>query len=264
MDKLDHNSVSSDAETTETPKQAATDANSLPIPAAEQTDTDAPTSPAQAPTNADAAANTETPQPPPEFVIRPLAREDREWVAHFLDAHWGSTQVVSRGEAYYGHLLPGFVAERYTPGVHDMPHTDTHTEAMTGHAPAQKQGKGKHTPADVPTAKRLGLITYHIDGDECEILTLDSLEENKGVGTALLNEVRTAMKTHQPRIRRIWLITTNDNLTALRFWQKREFVLVTIHRDAIQQARRIKPQIAIVGQHGIPIRDEIELEYRLR
>lgn len=165
-----------------------------------------------------------------DFSIRPLERNDREWVAHFLDERWATTHIVSRGQVHIGHLLPGFVAER------------------TG-----KDG----------SSERIGLITYRLEGNECEIMTLDSVEENHGIGSALVDTLLEGLKNAE-NIRRVWLITTNDNLEALRFWQKRDFALVAVHRDAIQQARRMKPQIPIIGKHGIPIRDEIELELMLK
>jgi hypothetical protein len=62
---------------------------------------------------------------------------------------------------------------------------------------------------------------------------------------------------------RVWLITTNDNLDALRFYQRRGFTLAALHRGAVARSRRLKPTIPEVGAHGIPIRDELELERRL-
>jgi hypothetical protein len=62
---------------------------------------------------------------------------------------------------------------------------------------------------------------------------------------------------------RLWLITTNDNLHALRFYQKRGFMLVAVHRNAVEQSRKLKPEIPLYGKDGIPIRDEIELEMLL-
>jgi RimJ/RimL family protein N-acetyltransferase len=62
---------------------------------------------------------------------------------------------------------------------------------------------------------------------------------------------------------RLWLITTNDNTPALRFYQKRGFQLVAIHRNALEHSRRLKPQIPLLGLNGIPLRDEIELEMLL-
>lgn len=165
-----------------------------------------------------------------DFTVRPLERSDREWVAHFLDERWGTTQIVSRGKAVYGHLLPGFKAERPS---------------------AEKPDKMEH----------VGLITVNVTEKECEITTLDSLDEEQGIGSALVEAVEVWAKENG--IKRLWLITTNDNLAALKFWQKRGFELVTIHRDAIAESRRIKPQIPITGIDGIPIRDEIELEKKV-
>lgn len=181
-----------------------------------------------------------------EYRIRPLEREDREWVAHFLDEHWGSTQIVSRGRALYGHLLAGLVAERLAPLQPDdiTPDDDDATEE----SPAVHMEK-------------IGLLTYHLEGDACEIVTLNSLIEGKGIATALVEELKGAAK--DSKIKRLWCITTNDNLDALRFWQKRDFVLVKVYRNAIEEARRLKPQIPITGKDGILIRDEIELEFNV-
>jgi len=107
---------------------------------------------------------------------------------------------------------------------------------------------------------RTGLLTYHDVGDEREIITLDSLEPGHGVGTALLTEI---VKFARYDFRRLWLITTNDNTPALRFYQKNGFTLVKVHKDAIQVSRQLKPEIPMIGLDGIPIRDEIELEYLL-
>jgi ribosomal protein S18 acetylase RimI-like enzyme len=62
------------------------------------------------------------------------------------------------------------------------------------------------------------------------------------------------------KCRRIWLITTNDNTSGLRFYQKRGFVLSALYRNALEQSRELKPEIPSVGLDGIPLRDEIELE----
>lgn len=175
-----------------------------------------------------------------EFTIRPLERSDREWVAHFLDERWGTTQIVSRGKAVYGHLLPGFTAERVA----------SEEDEETDEAEEQDE-----------TSNRIGLITINVDETECEITTLDSLDEESGIGTALVEAVEAWAK--ETGIKRLWLVTTNDNLAALKFWQKRGYELVMVHRNAIAEARRIKPQIPITGIDGIPIRDEIELEKRL-
>lgn len=164
---------------------------------------------------------------PPVFTIRPLTVKDRTWVAQFLDEHWSSTKIVTRGQSYYGHLLPGFAAFE--------------TE-----------------PANGKTAAVLGLALYRVDGNQCEVMTLDSLTRDQGIGTALLDAVKTA--AHEAGCKRLWLVTTNDNVRALRFYQKRGFHIAAIHVNALNESRRLKPQIPIIGQDGIPLRDEIELE----
>ncbi len=159
------------------------------------------------------------------FRIRALETTDRNWVAHFLDEHWSSTKVVARGQSYYAHLLPGFTAE-----LNDA-------------------------PEDAPPA---GLVTYTMEAGDCQIVTLNSLQPEEGIGTALVDSVVEVAKENG--CGRVWLIVTNDNLPALRFFQKRAFELVAVHRDALAAARKLKPQIPLVGLHDIPLRDEIELE----
>ncbi len=79
-----------------------------------------------------------------------------------------------------------------------------------------------------------------------------------GIGTALIDAVTKVAL--QAGCWRVWLITTNDNLHALGFYQKRGFVLVALYRNAIEASRKLKPQIPLVGNDGLPIRDELELE----
>ena len=60
--------------------------------------------------------------------------------------------------------------------------------------------------------------------------------------------------------KRIWLITTNDNINAIKFYQKCGFVFSAVYCDAIKNSRRIKPEIPLIGNFNIPIRDELEFE----
>lgn len=107
---------------------------------------------------------------------------------------------------------------------------------------------------------RVGLLTYHIADDHCEITSLDSLRENVGVGSALIAAAQEVAQA--AGCVRLWLITTNDNLRAIGFYQKRGFEMVAVHRRALDESRPLKPQIPLVGLHGIPLRDEIEFEVR--
>jgi len=141
-------------------------------------------------------------------------------VTSLLTEHWGSVRMVTRGKIHQADELPGFIA--------------------------------------VQQDKPASLITYRLDGKECEITSMNSLLENQGIGSALIDTVKNAAAT--AGCKRLWLITTNDNTKALRFWQKRGFSLVAIHRNAVEQSRRLKPEIPLTDNDGIPIRDEIELE----
>ena len=109
----------------------------------------------------------------------------------------------------------------------------------------------------------LGMLTYVPDPDweQCEVLTLHVTRQWHGVGTALLEAVEQLAAGHG--CARLWLITTNDNVDALRFYQRRGFQLAALHRHAVDDSRsRLKPEIPVAGAYGIPMRDEIELEKR--
>ena len=107
----------------------------------------------------------------------------------------------------------------------------------------------------------IGLVTYRITGNEMEILSLDSLIENKGTGTALLHQAISDARN--ARLERIRLITTNDNLHALRYYQKRGFDMIRFYHNALDCARKIKPEIPQTGMDGIPLKHENELELLL-
>ena len=105
------------------------------------------------------------------------------------------------------------------------------------------------------------MITYNIENDECEIATLDSKIGNKGLGTKLIELVID--RARENHCKRVWLITTNDNIHAIRFYQRRGFEWVGFHKDAMEVSRKLKPEIPKLGNDNIPIKHEIEFEYRL-
>jgi len=141
-------------------------------------------------------------------------------VTSFIQDQWGSNRVVSKGRVFDPSELEGFAA--------------------------------------VADEKVVGLVTFRVERDECEVVTLNSLSEGTGTGSSLLNAVRDmAIKA---RCRRLWLITTNDNLSALRFYQKWGLRITAIYPNALERSRMLKPEIPLLGKEGIPIRDEIELE----
>jgi len=156
-------------------------------------------------------------------LVRRGSAHDRPWVEAVLREHWGGTTIVSRGTAHDGLSLPALVAER--------------------------------------DGTRCGILTYRLVDAECEIVTLNAVPGRQGTGSALIDAV--ADEARRAGGRRLWLITTNDNLDALRFYQRRGFTLAAIHVNAMTDARKLKPAIAMIGTYGIPIRDEIELERML-
>ena len=155
--------------------------------------------------------------------IRPPATRETPWIERYLNQSWGSTTVVSGGVAHDASQLPALVA-------------------VTGR--------------DI-----VGLATFSVAEDQCELVTLDALRRGQGIGSALLAAV--AERAAGQGCRRLWLITTNDNLNAIRFYQRRGMRLVAVHRGAVDEARRIKPSIPLVGEHGIAIHDELEFERAL-
>lgn len=104
-----------------------------------------------------------------------------------------------------------------------------------------------------------GVLTFRTDDGDLEVATLHAAAPWSGVGTALLAAVEDIAA--DAGCSRIWLVTTNDNVDALRFYQRRDFRLVRIDAGAVDRSRAtLKPTIPVVGSHGIPIRDEIVLE----
>jgi GNAT superfamily N-acetyltransferase len=122
-----------------------------------------------------------------------------------------------------------------------------------------------HHPAFVAwTADEIvGVATYIISGSDCELLTLHARTRFTGTGSALLAAVREVARRNG--CLRLWLVTTNDNVDALRFYQRRGFRLAELRPEAVNRSRRaLKPEIPLIGSHGIALRDELELELDLR
>ena len=102
-----------------------------------------------------------------------------------------------------------------------------------------------------------GLATYRVQGHEAELVTLDAIAPGQGIGTVLVNALVERLRGEG--VRRLWVTTTNDNLSALAFYQKRDFRLRHLRPGTVDEARRIKPTIPVTAGNGIPIHDEIEL-----
>jgi GNAT superfamily N-acetyltransferase len=157
-------------------------------------------------------------------IVRPLGDDDRGWVRDFIRERWGDETVVGHGVVFRPASLPGLVL-------------------------TEEEGK--------PGA----LLTYAIDADACEIVTIDAVVEGRGYGSRLLDEVASVAREAGCTLLR--LITTNDNERAIGFYLAHGFEVVEIREGAIQASRKLKPSIPLVNDHGVPITDEIEMERRL-
>ena len=151
--------------------------------------------------------------------VRPVEAGDRAWIDELITREFGAPIVVSRGQVHRPSELDGFIAE--------------------------------------VEGARAGLVTLHVDGQDCEVVTLNSIVQGRGYGWALMDAAEQYARTHG--CRRLWLITTNDNTRALRFYQRWGMRIAAVHAGAISESREIKPELPVTGDDGIPIRDEIEL-----
>lgn len=162
----------------------------------------------------------------PQYVsieIHPLQETDRRWAREFLEEEAGGARVVSRGRLHQADQLPGFVA--------------------------------------VDAGVRLGLLTYRIDAGELEVVALYVRQRRRGVGRQLLESARQVAKGEG--CRRLWLITTNDNDPAIAFYLSTGSRQVAVHRGALAESRKLKPEIPLIGLNGKPIEDEIEFEIQV-
>jgi ribosomal protein S18 acetylase RimI-like enzyme len=101
-------------------------------------------------------------------------------------------------------------------------------------------------------------------GDRCWAEAL--LEEGMGSARAArLGELLEPAALAAGRgCRRLWLVTTNDNLHALGFYQRRGLRLCALHAGALERDRALKPELPEVNRdNGIPMRDLLELELPL-
>jgi len=158
-----------------------------------------------------------------ETRIRPVDEGDRPMLAWLVAELWGSEIVAVHGTCLRPAELGGFIAER--------------------------------------SGRVVGLLTYQLVGDMLEIVTLNAIERRTGIGTMLI-EAATA-EARRSGCGEVRLTTTNDNVDALRFYQRRGFRLAELRPGAVDRSRQRKPEIPRVGDYGIPLRDEIDLTQRV-
>ena len=156
--------------------------------------------------------------------IRPAGEVDPQALLDHVVSVWHDEAVVAHDERMYPASLPGFVALR--------------------------------------DGEIVGHVSYRGDGDRCEITSIDASPRHSGIGTMLMDAVLEAARDEGYRF--VWLTTTNDNLDALRFYQRRGFRLCALRPGGIDRARAtLKPEIPAVGSYAIPMRDELDLELPL-
>ncbi len=154
------------------------------------------------------------------LLIEEITQEDQTAILSHIRELWGDDFIVVHGDAYQVDELAGLKATL--------------------------------------NSDLAGFLHYEIKENECEIITLASLREGVGVGTALISELEAFAKANNCNL--LSVITTNDNLHALGFYQRRGFHLAALYPGQVDQSRKLKPSIPEIGDHKIPLRDEIRLE----
>jgi len=148
--------------------------------------------------------------------------EHDSFVREELHRHWHGTQIWSRGIRYQADAIPAIVA------MHE----------------------------DRP----VGLLTYDFlaGGSQCEVVTLSTRDENRGIAASLLERAEDIARAAGSW--RIFLTTTNDNLRAIGVYQKRGWSFAALHKGIVDMARERVPHIPRIGLNGLPVRDELEFE----
>ena len=157
------------------------------------------------------------------FSVEKITDNTRCFVDEQIAESWGSPFIITRGVRYDTRTQPGFAA--------------------------------------VINGEVIAYALYCIAGEDCEITVLESLRPNQGAGSALIKAVIEAAQANH--CTRVWLITTNDNTHAIRFYQRFGFVLKAVYINSIAEMRKLKPLIPQTGYDDIPMDHEFEFEIRL-
>ncbi len=152
--------------------------------------------------------------------IQKIQSEDQKQIQKFITNFWGGDPLIAHGEEFHVNALEGLKATQ------------------------ENEIKG--------------FLHYQIRGEICEIMTLASLQAGQGIGSALIDAVDSIGRKN--KCKKLSVITTNDNLHALGFYQRRGFHLAALYPGQVNISRKIKPSIPEIGDNNIPLRDEIQLE----
>lgn len=154
----------------------------------------------------------------PAVIVRPCEDADRQAVLDLFERDFGSTRVSA------------FEAEHALVDV----------------------------PALVATVKDgllAGALAYRIDGEALQMLALatDPMWQRSGVGGHLV--ARAEVLAREAGCRRAVLVTSNDNLPALYFYQRQHYRVAAVAIGSLVARAAGRPGFA-----GIHVRDEIRLE----
>ncbi len=158
-----------------------------------------------------------------EISIRLTTPDDTSQIKELMNKYWGGEPLVIRAKNYYPSKLEGIFA--------------------------------------FSQEEIIGFLFFDVQGESCEIIVFEVFKKFRGTGTKMLEKIKDI--ANDKGCNRIFLMTSNDNLDALRFYQRRGFHICTIHFDSVKESRKLKPGIPMIGDHGIPMRDEIDLELLL-
>jgi ribosomal protein S18 acetylase RimI-like enzyme len=154
-----------------------------------------------------------------DLVVRPLHEHEGAWLRTTLRERWPHDLLTGRGRVREISELSALVA--------------------------------------VDGDERIGLLTYVIEGEMAELVTLDALRPGAGVGASLIEAL--AGLAQAAGARQVLVMVTNDNVRGLRYYQRLGFRMTELRAGAIEELRRHRPWIPATGQDDIPIRDEIDL-----
>ncbi|KAA3605349.1 MAG: GNAT family N-acetyltransferase [Calditrichaeota bacterium] len=157
-----------------------------------------------------------------QFRVEEIGEKDKTEISEFFKNAWGSDKVVSRGKLHSYKNLEGFFVKE--------------------------------------NRKLIGIANYQIENGEMELVSLYCLIKKRGIGTALVEKV--IGKAKQKNCKRLLAIVTNDNLKAMRFYQKLGFEICALHKNAVEESRKLKSKIPLTGADKILIKHEIEFELK--
>jgi len=157
----------------------------------------------------------------PPVLVRQAAPEDREPSLALFRHDFGRAAIVAFGEVMTLENHPAIVAE------------------MKG--------------------ELAGALAYRLQPGAFQIIALatDPMWQRSGVASHLVGEAELLTRRHG--LSRLVFATTNDNLPALYFYQRRGWTITEVAAGAMIT----RSPAAHVGFAGIPVRDEIRLEKRL-